>query len=96
MIEFVNIADHQDESAGLPSISKVLQKYKGSILYLATRFLGQPFFQDFLKYRNQKGRLWDPIWGYQVASSTARAAGTEACAHFFSGKEKRIFDLTRQ
>ena len=47
MIEFVNIADHQDESAGLPSIEIfVLQKYKPAAFW-ATRFLFGTTFHHF-------------------------------------------------
>ena len=50
MIEFVNIADHQDESAGLPSISNfVLQKIQKAAFW-ATRFLFGRTFHHFVSF----------------------------------------------
>ena len=48
MIEFVNIADHQDESAGLPSIEIfVLQKYSRQHFGPQDFCLGRPFITLF-------------------------------------------------
>ena len=71
MIEFVNIADHQDESAGLPSIEIfVLQKIQRQHFGPQDFCLGRPFITlFFLKYRNQGSNL--RISGSQLDSSSS-------------------------
>ena len=72
MIEFVNIADHQDESAGLPSIEIfVLQKIPPGSILGHKIFVWDDLSSLCFFFEIQKSRIQSGVSGSQLDSSSS-------------------------